>query len=153
MARNVWGLGTDEITSDKLIEVAGLSENVLEICQNIVPRVSWAKRTAPDKFDLYLQGGREDSRRFGLSRLLADQIFWESDDKLRPSTVAITARQKFQRAFGAEFLAPASALEERVGFDIGDEEMLADVASEFGVSDWLVRYQIENHPEMFQQAT
>ena len=60
-------------------------------------------------------------------------------------TVARTDRQKRNRAFAAEFLAPADWLRERIdGTQISPDEM-DDWAQELEVSTVVVGHQIENH--------
>ena len=60
-------------------------------------------------------------------------------------TVARTDRQKCNRAFAAEFLAPAEWLRERIdGSQVSPDEM-DDWAQELGVSTVVVGHQIENH--------
>jgi len=54
-------------------------------------------------------------------------------------------RQQANRAFAAEFLAPAALLRERIARDIIDNEQIDDLADEFGVSAKVIEHQIENH--------
>ena len=56
-----------------------------------------------------------------------------------------TDRQAQSRAFAAEFLAPAAALRRQIAGDRVDAEQVHDLCDEFGVSDWVIRHQIENH--------
>ena len=56
-----------------------------------------------------------------------------------------TARQAQSRAFAAEFLAPAAALRRKINGGRADVEQIDDLGNEFGVSDWVIRHQIENH--------
>ena len=56
-----------------------------------------------------------------------------------------TDRQAQSRAFAAEFLAPATALAKRIGGTGADTEQVQDLCDEFGVSDWVIRHQLENH--------
>ena len=60
-------------------------------------------------------------------------------------TVARTDRQRRNRAFAAEFLAPADWLRERIdGTQVSPDEV-DDWAQELGVSTMVVEHQIENH--------
>ena len=60
-------------------------------------------------------------------------------------TVARTDRQKRNRAFAAEFLAPAAWIRERIdGTQVSPDEM-DDWAQELGMSTLVVGHQIENH--------
>lgn len=87
---------------------------------------------------------REESRRFNLCRGLFEFLTTESADAAL-LTSARSDRQAMNRAFAAEFLAPASGLQARTsGASISTDEV--DVlASEFGVSPLLIAHQIENH--------
>ena len=56
-----------------------------------------------------------------------------------------TDSQAQSRAFAAEFLAPAGALQQRLAGDGVEPERADDLAQEFGVSSHLIRHQIKNH--------
>ena len=60
-------------------------------------------------------------------------------------TRAQSDRQQRSRAFAAEFLAPAAALQARVPRPVPDEEDVEELAAEFGVSPLLISHQLENH--------
>ena len=85
---------------------------------------------------------REDQKRFNISRALSD--FLPSG---QPSLVTRgrSEHQQRNRAFAAEFLAPAESIKQRLsGRWVGDEEM-GEIAQEFRVSDLVIRHQIQNH--------
>ncbi len=85
---------------------------------------------------------REESRRFLLCRALSDHLL-----SGLPSLVTRgkSEHQQRNRAFAAEFLAPAESLRRSIrGGVIGDEE-LGDLAQEYRVSDLVLRHQIQNH--------
>jgi len=56
-----------------------------------------------------------------------------------------TEHQQRNRAFAAEFLAPALSIRRRLSSDHVSEEEVEDVALELGVSAFVIRHQIENH--------
>jgi hypothetical protein len=60
-------------------------------------------------------------------------------------TDANTEEQKRNRAFAAEFLAPASALRARVKARVVTEEQAEDLAAELGVSVYVIERQLINH--------
>lgn len=60
-------------------------------------------------------------------------------------TDASTEQQKRNRAFAAEFLVPASALQKRIEIPTITWEQAEEIAAEFGVSSFIIRYQLENH--------
>jgi hypothetical protein len=86
------------------------------------------------------QGG--DSRRFAVSRALYESLAGA------PAALVSRARsdrQQANRAFAAEFLAPAGLLRERIAHEGVDDEQIGDLADEFGVSAKVIEHQIENH--------
>jgi hypothetical protein len=56
-----------------------------------------------------------------------------------------TEKQKRNRAFAAEFLAPASALRDRIKTPIVTWEQAEELADEFGVSVYVIDHQLKNH--------
>lgn len=95
------------------------------------------------------------SKRFELARYIADFIYVGSRQWLA-NTDLDTARQKYQRAFAAEFLCPINALAGFLGGDTSDEAF-EDASQKFGVSKsaitallmnnhYLPRYHIERLP-------
>lgn len=56
-----------------------------------------------------------------------------------------TDQQAQSRAFAAEFLAPAKALQQRLAGSDLEPERADDLAEEFGVSSQLIRHQVRNH--------
>ena len=91
--------------------------------------------------------GREqhvDSERFTLARALW-HILRQPDEQFL-ITPAVTNRQKTERAFAAELLAPAEGLAELIGQDpdnIGVEE-LESAERHFHVSSLIIQHQIAN---------
>ena len=69
--------------------------------------------------------------------------------RLEPGPVILsslaTDRQAQSRAFAAEFLAPAEALRRSLSDGPVEPEQVDDLASEFCVSSYVIRHQIENH--------
>lgn len=90
-----------------------------------------------------LRRGPASSRRFHFCRGLAEVLTSPGSPALL--TRAGSDRQQRNRAFAAEFLAPAAALRARVPRPILDEESVDELAAEFGVSSWLIAHQLENH--------
>ncbi len=85
----------------------------------------------------------EASKRFGFCRALAETLeFPESDTLL---TKAHSERQKRNRAFAAEFLAPSSGLRDRIIGSVVDDEDINELAAAFGVSSRVIEHQISNH--------
>jgi Zn-dependent peptidase ImmA (M78 family) len=55
-----------------------------------------------------------------------------------------TEHQQRNRAFAAEFLAPAESIRDRIGGDRVAEEDVEELAQEFQVSELVIRHQIQN---------
>jgi len=85
---------------------------------------------------------RPQSWRFVLCRALSDYLAMSGPSLV---TRAQTEHQQRNRAFAAEFLAPAESSRERLAADRVSDEELEDLAQHFGVSGFVIRHQIENH--------
>jgi hypothetical protein len=87
--------------------------------------------------------GRESSQ-FLLARAICAYIESGGDD-MTVLSGAITQRQKRNRAFAAELLAPAEAIEKRIGSNLVNFEDVEEIGREFCVSSYVIAHQIENH--------
>lgn len=87
---------------------------------------------------------RPNSQRFAFARAIFDYLYQE---QAAPSLVsdAFSARQKQNRAFAAELLAPAHLLEKRVRGGLVTSEDIDTMAAEFRVSPLVVLNQLENN--------
>ena len=85
----------------------------------------------------------EDGRRFHFCRAIAEVLWSPRTDALL--TPARTERQQRNRAFAAEFLAPATGLRNRVRRATMDEDDVSELATEFGVSSLVIAHQLANH--------
>lgn len=90
---------------------------------------------------LGLRSKSEHGRRFAFCRALAEMMTSEGDALL---TRGSTDRQRSNRAFAAEFLAPASGLRQRIFQPILDPDDIDELAEEFGVSTFVIVHQVEN---------
>lgn len=88
---------------------------------------------------------REDSQRFAVCRGLFEYLTRADGERSALVSRAFSDRQRANRAFAAEFLAPEKLLRERILFDVLDGEQIDDLAEEFGVSSMVIRHQVENH--------
>ncbi|WP_433516208.1 ImmA/IrrE family metallo-endopeptidase [Nonomuraea sp. CA-143628] len=84
------------------------------------------------------------SRRFTLSRALWHYL-WESEP-LFLVTTAYTERQKVERAFAAELLAPAQGIGELLSVppEIAIQDDLDGIAAHFQVSPMVIKHQLDN---------
>lgn len=87
---------------------------------------------------------REEAVKFAFCRGLFEYL---SSPHGEPMLVTRTRsdKQKRNRAFAAEFLVPASALQQRLTGDIVGEEEVDDLAAEFHVAPHVIFHQLENH--------
>ena len=87
---------------------------------------------------------QEEAKKFALCRGLFEYLTSEPG---APALISATRseRQKRNRAFAAEFLAPAALLKEHLHGETLDEEEVDEVAEVFGVSSYVIRHQIANH--------
>ncbi|MDE2823832.1 MAG: ImmA/IrrE family metallo-endopeptidase, partial [Chloroflexota bacterium] len=99
-------------------------------------------RGASGGISLGLKARGETGMRFLFCRALCEAISSHQDSLVTRGT---TQRQQRNRAFAAEFLAPAQSLRERITHPIVDAEQVDDIAEEFGVSTQVILNQIENH--------
>ena len=83
-------------------------------------------------------------RRFEAARFLADHLVSTVQDIWLPLTDRATARQKIQRAFAAELLAPIDQLRDFVG-DSRLPETIEDAGDHFGISPLAIRSHLANH--------
>jgi hypothetical protein len=87
---------------------------------------------------------RPDALKFSLCRGLFEFLFSNAEEPFLV-TKTRSERQKRNRAFATEFLLPAESLHERIKTEYVDEEVIEDLADEFGVSTYVVEYQLRNH--------
>lgn len=87
---------------------------------------------------------REPHQKFALCRGLFEYLIASRSGAFLISA-SYSDRQKRNRAFAAEFLAPASQLESRLRGAYVSEEQVDEIADEFNVSPHVIRHQLENH--------
>ena len=87
---------------------------------------------------------RDDSVKFALCRGLYEYLAADNGDAALV-TRAQNLRQMRNRAFAAEFLAPAAALANRINRSFITSEEIDDLSAEFGVSTLVIQHQLQNH--------
>ncbi len=87
---------------------------------------------------------RAESRRFSFCRALCEYLT-DVDTPSALITVARNGRQKRNRAFAAELLAPAEWLRHRYAHKIVEYDEIQESADELGVSGEVIHRQLENH--------
>ena len=85
----------------------------------------------------------DESRRFHLCRALGEVFASPGTDMLL--TRARSERQHRNRAFAAEFLAPAAGLQRHLSRPVVDDDDIEELAAVFGVSPWVIVHQVRNH--------
>jgi hypothetical protein len=141
-----------DLLADDLDDFAKTSQN-----QGFSVRLRWIDLLgdASDATELQLSTTkrRPDSRRITVARALGDfltldrrELFVITASPSSAASEAATARQQFNRAFAAELLAPAEALQRRVSADdVLSEEEIGELADDFQVSQIVILRQLENH--------
>lgn len=97
-----------------------------------------------DGLGMATQGGR--TPQFQIAATFADFLF-AGNHEFFLSTAAATDRQKCNRAFAAEFLAPIAGIQEQWSKSKSAEANIADIAKSFGISRSIARYQVQNQAE------
>lgn len=87
---------------------------------------------------------RESSRQFAFCRALFEHLTRPTGSFAVVSGLR-TDRQKMNRAFAAELLAPHQQLAADISAAVIGDEEVADLADEYGVSEMVIRHQVENH--------
>ena len=78
-----------------------------------------------------------------MARLLGDSLMSDYRERLLPATRTYTYRQKMQRAFAAELLAPAETLINAFADGV-TEDAIEEAANDFQVSSWVVTRALIN---------
>jgi hypothetical protein len=111
--------------------------------QSALPNISVSRATKSSQQQILLSGSRIESRRFNAMRLVCDSLIAQ-DDFWHPATAQYSARQKIQRAFASEFLAPIKDLDLHMNGDFS-EDSIEGAAEMFEVSPLLVKSQLANN--------
>jgi len=83
-----------------------------------------------------------EAQRFAFCRAFFEYL---TSDGAALTNRSYSCRQKRNRAFAAELLAPSAILKQELGTHFADEETIAALASHFGVSEFVIQHQIKNH--------
>jgi hypothetical protein len=143
--RREWQLGFQPVSDESLAERLNISLNKLLDVKEKAP-FSFALRGGSG-FGFVLNRPHIHSRRFDTARLIGDHVGFDLEDLLRPATGAVTNRQKFQRAFAAEFLCPSQMIRERFSGKLAPGhigEAVAELSSEYQVTEQLILHHMEN---------
>lgn len=147
--REKLGLSSKPVSDRQLGEILEVTEQ--ELISDSAPmaktRVSLAvKAEDGDHTNFLFRRKSPNGRRFEVGRWIADAMLPTTQkDRWLPATDTKTARQKMQRAFAAEFLAPAGALQTFLNDDLTDEDRIEEAGKHFRVSSWTIQSQLVNH--------
>lgn len=100
------------------------------------------QRGSPTQIKLVLRRNHPTSRRFDAARALGDILTWPGEP-WHPVADLNTARQKQQRAFASELLAPIAGIENYLNGDFS-ADAISGVAEYYGVSERLIGSQLAN---------
>ena len=147
--RQFLALDKQPLASDEVLASA-LGVDALPVVEpGVAPPGRWVDAVveaadAEDHGGFVMASRRPENRRFAFCRGLFEYL----TDTGYPSalvTVARTERQKRNRAFAAELLAPSEWLREWCAGEFVGPEELGDAADVLGVSTEVVHRQLENH--------
>lgn len=142
----VLGLGEGKVKDQTLHDLLGLSSSTEAAVQDTGPRLQAAVGVpeGADQIKFVLRRRHPDARRFELSRFIADLVQTAGTGQWLASTDLPTSRQKYQRAFAAEFLCPIGELQSFLNGDFS-EAAIEDAASQYGVSERTVSSLLANN--------
>lgn len=144
-ARSAWGVATGPITDKRLTDILDLSQSALSSAHaQGTPLAAGYRKDSRGQIDIVLRSRYREGRRFELMRIIGDCLIAAEGDHLLPVTRSKTFRQKFQRAFAQEVLCPWHELEQFVGPDEPDDDLISDAASHFEVSQRLIETTLVN---------
>jgi hypothetical protein len=103
------------------------------------------RRTATGSPRFAIRQAQGPARVFTLCRALFEYLSDPPTATIALVTTAHSERQKRNRAFSAEFIAPAEQLRQCIKVPIVTEAEIQEIAQEFGTSEHVIRHQIENH--------
>ena len=145
--REAWGLGKGPVSTRDIAERLQIPQAKVEEFHPEAPFSLGVRGKQEEKLKLVLNRGHEHSRRFDLARLIGDHLMMETDDQWRPATRSLTARQKFQRAFAAEFLCLSDELAKQYPgpYDVDQlDEITTRISEEYNVSQRVALNHLAN---------
>ncbi len=155
--REKWDLGFSPIADEDLADRLSLSVKRLQETKPSAPFSFGYRGSAPGKVGFLLSRSHDHGRRFDTARLIGDYLSLDRDEKIMPATNTMTARQKFQRAFAAEFLCPSTMIKERYPNGIDQRSLgkaIDDISSEYNVAGLVVQLHMKNRnvlsPELIE---
>jgi hypothetical protein len=153
LVRDKWGFGDQPISDEALAERLSLNVSKLRETHSNAPLSFGVRGTRNGKLGLLLNRTHDEGRRFDTARLLGDYLGFDHDEKILPATNAMTRRQKFQRAFAAEFLCPSRMIQSQ--YSNLDQRTVAkavdEISTDYIVSEQVVLHHMENRNVLAQE--
>jgi len=128
----------------KLCELLGLSVSEVEHWSPAKRNAAIAVPESENHYKFIPRKKHPIAKRFELARFLGDYLLTEQPGQWLASTDLSTSRQKYQRAFAAEFLCPIATLREFLQEDYS-ETAIEDAAEYFQVSSTTVESMLVNN--------
>jgi hypothetical protein len=155
MARNVRaeiGQTSGPLTDRTLEQLLGVPKDSLDLQVPPNRLIGLGVRSSDEgKAILHFRKRNAHGVRFEAARFVAESISAPAEDSLLPLNDRETARQKIQRAFAAELLAPIDEISEQIG-DSSTSEHFEDLADRYGVSPLAIRSHLANHGVLSHEA-
>ncbi len=147
--RDQEALDGQRVSDRKLADFAGTTEAAITDTDRHTEGISFLFDPEGARTRLTLRSKWETGRRFELARLIGDRVLggemgW-AGEPLSPATSAYSYRQKVQRAFAAELLAPFDSVKEMLAGDYDSKDRQNDAAMRFNVSSRVIRTELVNH--------
>lgn len=137
--------GSGPISDTELSDLLGVQTDALRTYEEGVDRVGLGVRTSSGaETILHFRKRNPPGRRFEAARFLAEHLTSPTEDRWLPLVDRGSARQKLQRAFAAELLAPIKDLQDFIG-PSGTSERMEEAGEVYGVSPLAIRSQLANH--------
>lgn len=144
--RAVVDIGEKPVTDDQLYDLLGLQKAEYEAFDPPRQRrIAVAVPSGKTGFRFHTRKRHPIAKRFELARFIGDYLLYgNSGESWLANTDLRTSRQKYQRAFAAEFLCPLSSLQAYLENDYSESAM-EDAAEYFKVSSQTVESILENN--------
>jgi hypothetical protein len=144
MARSLRDANTldSQITNKVLAEFYGVDPKALAESRNTVREFGFSMYSKNER-KVVFSSPWQQNRRFAIARLIADEMM-DNINFVHVAGESKTHRQKIQRAFAAEFLCPASALDNFFDGKMINDDTLQEAAERFDVSTRVVEHSLEN---------
>ena len=144
--RDVIDTEEEPVTDDQLYDLLGLQKAEYETFDP--PRQRRISIAVPSKqagFKFHTRKRHPIAKRFELARFIGDYLLYGNcEESWLANTDLRTSRQKYQRAFAAEFLCPLSSLRAYLDDDYSESAM-EDAAEHFKVSSQTVESTLINN--------